>query len=71
MADTKITTIRQDATQAAELEAVARVDGMPVSGAVRAAISNHIEARRRDPKFQAELQRILEEERTVLERLAQ
>lgn len=71
MADTKTTTIRQDTDQAADLEAVARVDGMPVSEAVRTAISSHIEARRRDPKFQAELQRILDEEREVLERLAQ
>ena len=31
----------------------------------------HIEKRRRDPAFQARLQRILDEERVVLERLAQ
>ena len=71
MAETRTTTIRQDAEQAAELEAVARVDGMPVSEAVRAAISEHIENRRRDPEFQERLRRILEEERTVLEKLAE
>ena len=71
MADTKTTTIRQDAGQAADLEAVARVDGIPVSEAVRTAISEHIEARRRDPEFQQRLRRILDEERVVLERLAE
>ena len=41
------------------------------SEAIRAAIAEHIEKRRRDPAFQARLQRILDEERVVLERLAQ
>ena len=71
MANTKITTIRQDTAQAADLEAVARVDGVPVSEAVRTAISEHIDARRRDPEFQDRLRRILDEERVVLERLAE
>ena len=71
MTDTRTTTIRQDAQQAAELDAVARVDGVSTSEAIRAAIAAHIEKRRRDPAFQARLQRILDEERVVLERLAQ
>ncbi len=71
MTDTKTTTIRQDAAQAAELEAVARVDGIAVSEAVRTAISEHITARRNDPEFQNRLRRIMDEERVVLEKLAQ
>lgn len=71
MTTTRTTTIRQDAQQAAELDAVARVDGVSTSEAIRAAIAEHIDKRRRDPAFQARLQRILEEERVVLERLAQ
>ena len=43
----------------------------PPRRAIRAAIAEHIEKRRRDPAFQARLRRILEEERVVLERLAQ
>ena len=70
MADTRTTTIRQDTQQAAELDAVARVDGVSTSEAIRVAIAEHIEKRRRDPAFQARLQRILDEERVVLERLA-
>ena len=71
MTQTRTTTIRQDVDQAAALEAVARVDGVPVSEAVRSAIADHIERRRRDPEFQERLHRILEEERTVLEKLAE
>ena len=71
MTTTRTTTIRQDAQQAAELDAVARVDGVSTSEAIRDAIAEHIEKRRRDPAFQARLQRILDEERVVLERLAQ
>lgn len=44
---------------------------MSTSEAIRSAIAEHIEKRRRDPDFQARLQRILEEERIVLERLAE
>ena len=44
---------------------------MSTSEAIRAPIAEHIEKRRRDPAFQARLQRILDEERVVLERLAQ
>ena len=71
MTTTRTTTVRQDAQQAAELDAVARVDGMSTSEAIRSAIAEHIERRRRDPAFQARLQRILDEERVVLERLAE
>lgn len=66
----RTTTVRQDAAQAADLDAVARVDGVSTSEAIRAAIADHIEKRRSDPAFQARLRRILEEERVVLERLA-
>ena len=71
MAETRTTTVRQSTEQAAELDAVARVDGVSTSEVIRSAISEHIEKRRRDPEFQARLQRIMEEERVVLERLAQ
>ena len=57
MATTRTTTIRQDAQQAAELDAVARVDGVSTSEAIRVAIAEHIEKRRRDPAFQERLQR--------------
>lgn len=71
MAETKVTTIRQDADQHAELEAVAQVEGVAVSQIVREAIADALNKRRDDPDFQVRLQRHLEENRRVLERLAE
>ena len=48
--------------QAAELEAVARVEGISVSDAVREAISEHIVRER--------LRVVMERDREILERLA-
>jgi predicted DNA-binding protein len=67
---TKAMSLRLPADQAAELEAVARADEMPVAEAVREAIDSHIAARRADEDFQKRLKRRLEEDREVLERLA-
>jgi post-segregation antitoxin (ccd killing protein) len=63
-------TLRLSDEQAADLEAMARVDDVPVSEAVRVAIAERIERRRKDGKFQARLRRLLEENRRALERLA-
>jgi hypothetical protein len=70
MTDQKVTTIRQSTEQAAELEAVARVDGIPVAEVIRTAIAEHIQARRNDPAFRDRLQRRLEEDQVILEKLA-
>jgi len=69
--ETKAMTLRLPAQQAKELEAVAQIDDVPVAEAVRAAITAHIESRRRDEEFRARLKRALEEQRDILERLAQ
>jgi len=71
MANTKTATIRQDSSQAADLEARGTHRRRPVSEAVRTAISDHINARCQDPEFQDRLRRIMDEERVVLERLAE
>lgn len=71
MAETKVTTIRQEADQHAELEAVAQVEGVAVSQIVRDAIADALNKRRQDPQFQERLRRHLDENRRVLERLAQ
>jgi len=68
---TKAFTMRLPEEKAAELEAVARADGMPVSEAVRKAIDHHIETRRKDKKFQARLSKLIEDNQRVLDRLAQ
>lgn len=67
---TKAFTMRLPEDKAAELEAVARADGVPVSEAVREAIDRHIEARRSDEKFQTRLTKLIEDNQRVLDRLA-
>ena len=54
-----------------EIAAVARTDEMPVTAAIREAIANHIAARRADKAFKDRLRKRLEEDREVLERLAE
>lgn len=71
MADQKVTTIRQSSEQAAELEAIARVEGLPVAEVIRTAIAEHIEARRKDPDFRERLRQRLEEDQLVLQKLAE
>lgn len=70
-APTKATSIRLSPELAAELSAVARADGVPVSDVVRAAIGKHIATRRADEDFQASLREQMEKDREVLERLAE
>jgi predicted transcriptional regulator len=56
MKPTKAMTIRLSAEQAELLETVATVDDQPVAAVIRAAITEHIEARRNDQKFRKTLQ---------------
>ena len=67
---TKTMSLRLAEEQARELEAVARIDEIPVSEAVRDAISAHVAARRQDQEFQARLARMMREDREILKRLA-
>ena len=56
--------------QVGKRTAVAEVDGVPVSEAIRQAITEHIETRRRDAAFRARLKASLERNRKILEKLA-
>jgi predicted DNA-binding protein len=71
MEETKVTTVRMSAEQAGQLEAVAKVDDIPVSEAIRQAISTHIAERRKDQEFRERLRRRLDEDRVILEKLAE
>ena len=66
----KATSLRLSEPMAAELAAVARADGIPISEAVRQAIEKHIAERRTDKEFQERLQRLLEEDQKLLKRLS-
>ena len=67
----KATSLRLSEPMAAELAAVARADGMPVSEVVREALGKHIAERRADKDFQKRLKQLLEEDQRVLKRLAE
>ena len=66
MQPAKAMTIRLSAEQAEALETVATVENRPVSEIIRAAISTHIESRRRDPKFQSGLKDRIDRARKLL-----
>lgn len=55
MKPAKAMTIRLSADQAEALATVSAVDNQPVSEVVRAAISEHIENRKKDSRFQRSL----------------
>jgi hypothetical protein len=69
MASRKSMTLRLTAEQADELEAVARAEGISVSDAVREAIGEHIERKRKDKAFRERLRAVMERDREILERL--
>ena len=67
---TKNLTVRLDAELAADTEALARAEGKSLNETVRQALKEAVERRRKDPEFKTRLQRIIDEDRELLERLA-
>jgi predicted DNA-binding protein len=67
--DSRVLSLRLSEELAAEIAAIARVDGMTLSKSIRQAIEKHIEARQGDPEFKKRLRKRLEEDREALERL--
>ena len=64
----KAMTIRLSAEQAEELETVADVDAVPIVEVIRAAITEHIELRKKDSEFQQSLRQRIERAQTMLSR---
>jgi hypothetical protein len=62
----KAMTIRLAADQAEALETVATVDDMAVVEVIRAAIDEHLEARKRDEGFQRNLRERIERAQAML-----
>jgi predicted transcriptional regulator len=62
----KAMTIRLSADQAEALETVATVDDLAVVEVIRAAISEHVEARKQDEEFQRSLRERIERAQTLL-----
>ncbi|HSC20481.1 MAG TPA: hypothetical protein VLC07_02020 [Solirubrobacterales bacterium] len=70
MVSSKVMSLRLPKELSDEIAAVARIDEMAITEAIRAAIVGHIAARQVDPDFQDRLRKRLEEDREVIERLA-
>jgi predicted transcriptional regulator len=66
----KAMTLRLQDELARELEAVARVENITISEAVRRAIVEHVAAKRSDRAFQERLDSFMSENQAILERLA-
>jgi hypothetical protein len=63
-------TVRLPDDEASDVEALARAEGLSLNETVRRALVEAIEARRADPEFKSRVQRIIDEDRELLERLA-
>lgn len=70
MTATHVTTLRVTQEMYERMEAVARMDGIPVSELVRQAIASHLEKRRADPAFRARLRARIEKDQRLLDRLS-
>lgn len=67
---TKNLTVRLPDDLAAGAEALARIEGQSVNETVKQALVESLERRSKDPKFKARVQKIINEDRELLERLA-
>ncbi len=65
----KAMTLRIDMQTAEQLEALAQVQGVPVSEVVREALLEHIATRRADADFQRRLSDSIARNQAILERL--
>jgi hypothetical protein len=70
-ARTKVLSLRLSEEMAAEIAAVARIDEVPVTEAIREAIASHIDSRQASKAFRQRLKKRLEEDRAALEQLAE
>jgi hypothetical protein len=67
---TKMLSLRLPEAQAQDLEMLARVEGVSVNEEIRNAVAERVEAKRADKEFQERLRRLMDQERAVLDRLA-
>ena len=67
---TKNFTVRLPDEEAADIEALARAEGLSLNETVRRVLVEAVEKRRADPAFKARVRRIIKEDRELLERLA-
>ena len=63
-------TLRLPDDEASQVQALARAEGLSLNETVRRALVEAVAARRADPEFKSRIQRIIDEDRELLERLA-
>ncbi len=68
---TKNLTVRLDEELASDTEALARAEGKSLNETIKNALAEAVQRRREDPEFRARVRRIIDEDRELLERLAQ
>ncbi len=68
---TKNLTVRLPDDVAAELEAVARAEGKSMNETIKQALINEVERKRSEPVFRERLRTMIEQDKELLERLAQ
>lgn len=68
---TKNITVRLPDDLAADAEALARVEGQSLNETVKQSLAATVAQRRKDPEFKSRVARIIEEDRVLLERLAE
>lgn len=69
MPDPKVSIIRMPDSMKSDLAAIARSHDMSVADAIREALEEYIVARRSENEFKERLEKRLEEDREVLDRL--
>jgi hypothetical protein len=67
---TKNLTVRLPDDVARDAEAIARVEGTSLNETVKSALVEAVERRRADPEFKLRLQKLVEDDQELLERLA-
>ena len=67
---TRNITVRLPDDLAADVEAVARVEGKSLNETIKQSLAETVVQRRNDPEFKSRVARIIEEDRELLERLA-
>lgn len=66
MNGTKVTTMRLPEVMAAQLAAIARTEGVPVSEFVREAVEDRMTLRLTEEGFKARMKKLMDEDREVL-----
>jgi hypothetical protein len=71
MPDPKVSTVRMPDSMKSDLAAIARSHDMSVADAIREALEQYIVTRRGEKEFKERLEKRLEEDREVLDRLGE